>query len=332
MNATPLQVLRIVSDTECPPIPLYACAPQGWQRRAGAQHAGAPDSSAAGAAVPRLSPGHRANAQAAHSAGAACQVLERSHPLNNPECPELACTNRTIAVCALPWMARSPIATALRRGPYSVSPGVPRYTRLSAAEAQPLWERAYEEAAAANRKETAAGGGRRRRVHMLTGLVLPVWEAVQSALADLHRASDRRLRVLRLQTTGTRSPCLTALLADIRLDAVSCLVNVADAVWVESTPVTPSGMLLSRSACAWCRKISRQNTDRVSIDANPLCVLQETIPRDSSACIYPTSPSTLSWRTCDSSISGSSGNSLLKRPSPARRQAIRRHGQKGPLY
>jgi len=85
-----------------------------------------------------------------------------------------------------------------------VSPGVPRYTRLSAAEAQPLWERAYEEAAAANRKETAAGGGRRRRVHMLTGLVLPVWEAVQSALADLHRASDRRLRVLRLQTTGMR--------------------------------------------------------------------------------------------------------------------------------
>ena len=73
--------------------------------------------------------------------------------------------------------------------------------RLSATEAQPLWERAFEEAGAA-RKETAAGGGRRRRVHLLTGLVLPVWEAVQSALGDLHRASDRRLKVLRIQTTG----------------------------------------------------------------------------------------------------------------------------------
>jgi hypothetical protein len=66
-----------------------------------------------------------------------------------------------------------------------------------------MWERAYEEAGAA-RKETAAGGGRRRRVHLLTGLVLPVWEAVQTALGELHRASDRRLKVLRIQTTGAR--------------------------------------------------------------------------------------------------------------------------------
>ena len=72
-----------------------------------------------------------------------------------------------------------------------------------------MWERAFEEAGAA-RKETAAGSGRRRRVHLLTGLVLPVWEAVQSALGELHRASDRRLKVLRIQTTGAPLPCAAA--------------------------------------------------------------------------------------------------------------------------
>ena len=88
-----------------------------------------------------------------------------------------------------------------------------------------MWERAYEEAGAA-RRETAAGGGRRRRVHLLTGLVLPVWEAVQSALADLHRASDRRLRVLRLQTTGAHSRVfMLSWLNSTVCRIMSCLVH-----------------------------------------------------------------------------------------------------------
>lgn len=78
-----------------------------------------------------------------------------------------------------------------------------RYVQLSTSEARVQWELGYAEAPVL-RKGGVSAGGRWRRVHLLTGLVLPVWEAVQDTLADLERAADRRLKVLRLQTTGAR--------------------------------------------------------------------------------------------------------------------------------
>ena len=82
------------SDTSmCPP------APQGWQRRPSAQHAGPPGCSTAGAAVPYNSAGHRANAQAAHAAGATCQVLSR--PIGGgPSAVSRACINQLAALLA----------------------------------------------------------------------------------------------------------------------------------------------------------------------------------------------------------------------------------------
>lgn len=80
---------------------------------------------------------------------------------------------------------------------------LPRYVQLSMIEARAQWELSYAEAPVL-RKGGVSAGGRWRRVHLLTGLVLPVWEAVQDTLADLERAGDRRLKVLRLQTTGER--------------------------------------------------------------------------------------------------------------------------------
>lgn len=77
-------------------------------------------------------------------------------------------------------------------------------------EAQAQWEVNYAEEPVL-RKGGVSAGGRWRRLHLLTGLVLPVWEATSSALADLQRSADRRLKVLRLQTTGDQalltSPC-----------------------------------------------------------------------------------------------------------------------------
>lgn len=73
--------------------------------------------------------------------------------------------------------------------------------QLSTTDAKALWELSYAEEPVL-RKGGVSAGGRWRRLHLLTGLVLPVWEAASSALVDLQRTADRRLKVLRLQTTG----------------------------------------------------------------------------------------------------------------------------------
>ena len=104
------------------------------------------------------------------------------------------------------------------------------------------------------------GGGRRRRVHMLTGLVLPVWEAVQSALADLHRASDRRLRVLRLQTTGAllRRP-------------VTCHLDAMQLPCIPARDTCAAAALIANSCCERSQACLHL-VARVSADTHAACV------------------------------------------------------------
>lgn len=70
---------------------------------------------------------------------------------------------------------------------------------MEAAAAQRLWEATYADA---GRQHSGGAGARLRRISLLGGLVLPVWDAVQVALDQQMRPSDRKLSVLRLQTTG----------------------------------------------------------------------------------------------------------------------------------
>ena len=49
---------------------------------------------------------------------------------------------------------------------------------------------------------------RQRRIALLAGLVLPVWQVVEGALSLQARTVDRRLKVIRLQTTGVATPLL----------------------------------------------------------------------------------------------------------------------------
>lgn len=74
---------------------------------------------------------------------------------------------------------------------------------MDAEAAQRLWDDTYAEAG--RKRDGATAGGRVRRITLLGGLVLPVWDAVQAALEQQTRASDRKLSVLRLQTTGASS-------------------------------------------------------------------------------------------------------------------------------
>ena len=79
-----------------------------------------------------------------------------------------------------------------------------RYQRMPEEAAKQLWETAYQ---GAGREGPSGQGGRLRRISLLGGLVLPVWDVLQAALEQQKFARDRKLSVLRLQTSGAPFLC-----------------------------------------------------------------------------------------------------------------------------
>lgn len=57
---------------------------------------------------------------------------------------------------------------------------------------------AYESAA----EKRSGAGARIQTLYLISGLVLPVWQEVKRVLAAQSRPVDRRLHVIRLETTG----------------------------------------------------------------------------------------------------------------------------------
>ena len=85
--------------------------------------------------------------------------------------------------------------------------GLCRYVKLAAADAEAQWQRQYEAAAEKSEKGSSAKAGWRvRELVLIGGLVLPIWGMVEQALVKQHRPTDRRMHVLRLQTTGSGLP------------------------------------------------------------------------------------------------------------------------------
>ena len=80
-----------------------------------------------------------------------------------------------------------------------------RYEKLSESDAEDLWGTAYT--AAGDTFDLGASfrpGQRFREVLLIGGLVLPVWNVVRTALSRMEKAAERRMQVLRIQTTGER--------------------------------------------------------------------------------------------------------------------------------
>ena len=73
-----------------------------------------------------------------------------------------------------------------------------RYDRVDRARAGRVWAEAYEAAA----QKRSGPGVRVRVLYMISGLVLPVWQEVKRVLAAQPRPAERRLSVIRLETTG----------------------------------------------------------------------------------------------------------------------------------
>lgn len=79
-----------------------------------------------------------------------------------------------------------------------------RYVRVHPSEAEVQWQHQYTASGGKpDRGVGARGGWRVRELVLIGGLVLPIWGMVEHALVKQHRPADRRMHVLRLQTTGT---------------------------------------------------------------------------------------------------------------------------------
>lgn len=74
---------------------------------------------------------------------------------------------------------------------------VRRYQQVNASLAKQMWVEAH---ASSNRQHGT--GNRLRELHLLTGLVLPIWPQIESCLSQQLKPSQRRLNVMRLETTG----------------------------------------------------------------------------------------------------------------------------------
>lgn len=76
--------------------------------------------------------------------------------------------------------------------------------KLAPAEAKLQWTHQYESTAEKknDKGSSTKAGWRVRELVLIGGLVLPIWGMVEQALVKQHRPTDRRMHVLRLQTTG----------------------------------------------------------------------------------------------------------------------------------
>lgn len=83
-----------------------------------------------------------------------------------------------------------------------------RYQRVEPSEAEAQWQHQYSVSGdKPERGVSARGSWRVRELVLIGGLVLPIWGMVERALVKQHRPADRRMHVLRLQTTGMPLHC-----------------------------------------------------------------------------------------------------------------------------
>ena len=72
-----------------------------------------------------------------------------------------------------------------------------RYAPVDELLARQLWEEAYSESNLFH-----GFGNRLKKLHLVSGMVLPIWPEIESVLSSQIRQADRRLNVMRLETTG----------------------------------------------------------------------------------------------------------------------------------
>lgn len=99
--------------------------------------------------------------------------------------------------------------TGRARKPFTLSELKEKYTPTSAEDCKPLWETSFKNAG--DDKEDGRAAMRHRKVHILCGAVMRSWSAVQSAMLRHVKKNERRIKVLRIATTGEESQRLVGM-------------------------------------------------------------------------------------------------------------------------
>ena len=143
-----------------------------------------------------------------------------------------------------------------------------RYVKLTPADAEEQWQHQFEAAAQKSEKgSNAKGAWRVRELVLIGGLVLPIWGMVEQALVKQHRPTDRRMHVLRLQTTGGLvrlpfCPCANGKLCCTACCNASCTLRIRthiDAELCSCTPFVPFCFALLCSVL-FCPSVLCQHT------------------------------------------------------------------------
>ena len=111
-----------------------------------------------------------------------------------------------------------------------------RYQQVNASVAKQMWVEAHT---SSNRQH--GNGNRLRELHLLSGLVLPIWPQIESCLSQQLKASQRRFNVMRLETTGAPKPIAPFLNVSLHWEckAWQCYKTTG------SAPLLPFGSLIN---------------------------------------------------------------------------------------
>lgn len=99
--------------------------------------------------------------------------------------------------------------TGRARKPFTLSELKEKYTPISAEDCKTLWETSFQNAG--DDKEDGRAAMRHRKVHILCGAVMRSWSAVQLAMLRHVKKNERRIKVLRIATTGEESQRLVGM-------------------------------------------------------------------------------------------------------------------------
>lgn len=126
-----------------------------------------------------------------------------------------------------------------------------RYVRLALPDAQAQWQQQYEAASQRSEKGSGGKGGWRvRELVLIGGLVLPIWGMVEQALVKQQRPTDRRMHVLRLQTTGWSSS--SAGEANYAMCLLTCNARLCTLHWLCLIPQLANKCYFGAALCMCC--------------------------------------------------------------------------------
>lgn len=109
-----------------------------------------------------------------------------------------------------------------------------RYAKVDELVARQLWEEAHRDSNLFH-----GYGNRLKKLHFVSGLVLPIWPQIEQCLGSQIRHADRRLNVMRLETTGTNSKTTFTFIHCKYWKDITCWADTIPSYWLNDWCLNP---------------------------------------------------------------------------------------------